>query len=86
MRIAVFLSCVLSAYGLGALSGRVEFTDLTRYQSMTCDQLVYDQIYRHMVVSALESDLSHGAFKARNDGIETLRTLCKGQKSTVETR
>ncbi len=49
-----------------------------------CDQRVYDQIYKNIILETLRSDLTTKDFAIRNNTIEKLRELCRGQKSTWE--
>ena len=85
-----FLSGI--AYGLGACAGRTPIDpvlqetnkgDFVPYSlaSTACDPDIYDLIYQGIVKQALASGLSARDIAARNDGIETLRALCRGQNS-----
>lgn len=49
-----------------------------------CDQRTYDRVYREILLQALKSDDSQLTFDTKNDSIELLRKLCRGQKSTLE--
>lgn len=51
----------------------------------TCNQRMYDMVYKAIVQEALKKDCDDPeTFKVRNDRIEALRDLCEGQKSTYE--
>ncbi len=50
-----------------------------------CNQTIYDQVYRAIIERALASDLKHSDIETKNDTIENLRALCRGQRSTFET-
>jgi hypothetical protein len=50
-----------------------------------CDQHVYDVIYNRILDIVLASQLTPKDIDEKNDSIETLRALCKGQKSSYET-
>lgn len=45
-----------------------------------CDQMVYDTLYSSVLKQALQDN----NMKARNQSIQTLRNLCRGQESTFE--
>lgn len=81
----VFLSLVLAAYAIGACAGKLDLVQSPKIpnsmSSIACDPDIYDAVYRGIIQSAIDSDLGSKAFKARNDGIETLELLCRGQKS-----
>lgn len=51
---------------------------------LACDQGAYDRVYKALVQNTLEAPLTPGAIKERNDAIELLRKLCRGQKSSWE--
>ncbi len=46
-----------------------------------CDQVVYDQVYRQLILQAIETMDIHQKIEA----VHVLRSLCNGQKSTYET-
>jgi len=50
----------------------------------SCNQQIYDAIYKQLVQTAMQESKDEKAFKVRNDGIETLRALCHGQYSSYE--
>lgn len=51
----------------------------------TCDQQTYDLLYKTIIRNALKKkELTSKDFKIKNDSIEMLRKLCKGQKSSFE--
>jgi hypothetical protein len=70
-------------YGIGQAAGKAEAMPYVpnSVASIACDPDVYDMIYKGIIQSAINSNLTTQAFKARNDGIETLRALCHGQRS-----
>lgn len=49
-----------------------------------CNQAVYDSIYKAIILDALHAPMTSKMFKVRNNEIEVLRALCKGQKSSYE--
>lgn len=49
-----------------------------------CNPNVYNLIYKGILIQALKSDLNKQDFDKRNTAIETLRSLCYGQKSKWE--
>ncbi len=50
-----------------------------------CDQKTYDQIYYALVLDLIaEPNLGAYEIRKKNDGIDWLRKLCRGQKSTYE--
>lgn len=51
----------------------------------SCNTRVYDQIYRAIIRQTEKSKLTRHDFVIRNNTIEMLRKLCKGQKSSYET-
>ena len=53
--------------------------------SFVCNQHTYDRIYKMIIQQALIQPVNVETFKQRNQAIETLRELCKGQVSTYET-
>ncbi len=51
----------------------------------TCNQRMYDMVYKAIIQEALEKDCDDPkTFKVRNDRIEALRELCNGQTSSYE--
>lgn len=52
--------------------------------ALTCNQLVYDQIYKALILQVMETKMTKKDFDVRNDSIETLRKLCNGQRSSYE--
>lgn len=50
----------------------------------TCNQGTYDQVYKAIIMQALNADFSPEMFEERNSTIELLRKLCNGQMSTYE--
>jgi hypothetical protein len=48
--------------------------------SLTCNQLVYDQIYEALTHQAVRTQ----DYTSRANAIETLRTLCHNQRFTME--
>lgn len=53
---------------------------------LACNQVVYDEIYKLIIVQALQDTRDREVvFKERNEDIEKLRMLCRGQRSTYET-
>ena len=58
---------------------------LTTTAGYTCNQKMYDQIYKAIIVDTLKKDANlHRTFIERNRAITTLRSLCNGQKSSWE--
>lgn len=53
---------------------------------LSCNQEMYDTIYRTLIIRTINSKLTERDFKIRNDAIENLRKLCHGQKSSWETK
>ena len=52
---------------------------------LTCNQGIYDQIYRQIIRDALSSQANTKIiFAKRNAAIENLRSLCNGQLSSYE--
>lgn len=49
-----------------------------------CNQQVYDQVYRTILESALNSGYTVETMEVRNTAIINLRALCNGQISTWE--
>jgi hypothetical protein len=71
-------------YGLGSCAGRAEANEPevpASSRTIACDPDVYDLIYRRIVKQALDSPLTPKDVNARNDAIETLRALCRGQNT-----
>jgi hypothetical protein len=52
--------------------------------AVTCNQPVYDLIYKTILVDAMHKGLTKKEFDDRNNQIEWLRKLCNGQKSSYE--
>lgn len=46
-----------------------------------CNQVLYDSIYKQIIIAAIKDK----NYNSKNNTIETLRVLCKGQKSSYET-
>ena len=51
---------------------------------VACNQVVYNSIYKALVVDAIKAGATRKAMQRRNEGIEVLRKLCNGQKSDWE--
>lgn len=51
---------------------------------LTCNQVVYDQIYYSVVANTLKTKVSKKDMDIRNNTIEMLRKLCNGQRSSYE--
>jgi hypothetical protein len=49
-----------------------------------CDQRIYDIIYRRIVLITISSKQLPKDIDEKNDAIETIRALCRGQRSTYE--
>jgi hypothetical protein len=73
---------VICALVFGAYCAGSSYAGTIQYNP--CHQETYDMVYQHIVQQTLDSRLTARDFKARNDAIETLRTLCRGQKSSYE--
>lgn len=50
-----------------------------------CDQQLYDEFYRAIVLRCLNSKMTQEDIDHKNDAIVTLRRLCNGQLSHWET-
>lgn len=51
----------------------------------TCNQHVYDLIYKEIVQTSMKtSSNDKHEFLEKNNAVENLRALCKGQRSTYE--
>lgn len=61
---------VISAFFLGQECARAE-----------CNQKLYDKIYKGIIKDTLNQKIS---LDVKNQRIEALRALCKGQKSSYE--
>jgi hypothetical protein len=51
---------------------------------LTCNQAIYDRLYKAITQNALEAPLNPEVMEERNNAIELLRKLCNNQKSTYE--
>lgn len=51
---------------------------------LTCSQVVYDGLYKTIIRRAMTKPVTEATYKERNDAIEVLRALCRGQRSTYE--
>lgn len=49
-----------------------------------CDQKIYDLIYKQIALETLKRPITKAEYDQRNDSIEMLRALCRGQKSSYE--
>lgn len=49
-----------------------------------CDQHDYDLVYEQVIENALTSNMTKEDVKVKNDMIQFLRELCRGQKSSWE--
>lgn len=49
-----------------------------------CDQRLYDEFYKAIVMRAIHSKLTQEDIDLKNDAIVTLRRLCNGQLSSWE--
>jgi len=52
--------------------------------ALSCNVILYDQIYRAIIYNTMKSSMTHKDFEIRNQTIENLRQLCNGQKSSYE--
>jgi hypothetical protein len=50
----------------------------------TCNQMIYDALYKQIVITAIKQGANAQSMQQRNQTITTLRQLCKGQKSSFE--
>jgi hypothetical protein len=53
---------------------------------LTCNQVIYDQIYKELVMNVINHKLTQKRIDQKNNSIELLRELCNGQKSSYETK
>jgi hypothetical protein len=63
----------------------------SRCNAKTCNQVIYDKIYKEIVLDAMKYDIKskqaeYTAMQTKHRLIYTLRKLCNGQKSTWETK
>jgi hypothetical protein len=52
--------------------------------TLTCNQAIYDQIYGAILDRAISSKLNQRDIDSKNEAIEKLRALCRGQLSSLE--
>jgi len=50
----------------------------------SCNQEIYDQLYRSIILSSVQKEMTPDEFEKRNESIRKLRDLCRGQKSSYE--
>lgn len=50
----------------------------------SCNPIIYDSLYKAIILQAIHSKMNREDVELRNNDIETLRALCKGQVSTYE--
>lgn len=68
------------------LFGTLWIASMSQSKEPVCDQKTYDMVYRSILRKALRSSVSISDINEKNDAIENLRILCRGQKSTLETK
>lgn len=52
--------------------------------ALVCNQLYYDSLYKGIILDTMKYKLDHKTMERRNDAIEFLRKLCRGQRSSYE--
>ncbi len=56
----------------------------TLVYTSTCNQVMYDELYKAIIVRALNKGYTQDVMDERNNDIRYLRALCNGQLSTYE--
>lgn len=51
---------------------------------LACNQVLYDQLYVDIIQAALKKEVTRENMEKRNNAIEFLRNLCRGQRSSYE--
>jgi hypothetical protein len=50
----------------------------------SCNQKMYDRVYRTIVIQTMKRPMTKKSYDIRNEAIENLRKLCKGQRASWE--